>query len=87
MTLNEILPSPLRDATCLSGDDINDAYRLTLEAYNNGTKDIIVLQNARNGLFEAGVNLKNQAYNLAVALLNLENALGVPFGSLSGIDG
>ena len=63
-----------------------ESYRLTLEAYNNGTKDIIVLQNARNGLFEAGVNLKNQAYNLAVALLNLENALGVPFGSLSGID-
>ena len=55
-----------------------ESYRLTLEAYNNGTKDIIVLQNARNGLFEAGVNLKNQAYNLAVALLNLENALGVP---------
>ncbi len=63
-----------------------ETYRLTLEAYNNGTKDIIVLQNARNGLFEAGVNLKSQAYNLAVAILNLENALGVPFGSLSGID-
>lgn len=63
-----------------------ESYKLTLEAYNNGTKDIIVLQNARNGLFEAGVNLKSQAYNLAVALLNLENALGVPFGSLSGID-
>ena len=31
MTLNEILPSPLRDATCVSGGDINDAYRLTLE--------------------------------------------------------
>ena len=63
-----------------------ETYRLTLDAYNNGTKDILALQNARNGLLEAGVNLKSQAYNLAVAILNLENSLGVPFGSLSGID-
>lgn len=63
-----------------------ETYRLTSEAYNNGTKDILALQNARNGLLEAGVNLKSQAYNLAVAILNLENSLGVPFGSLSGID-
>lgn len=64
-----------------------ETYRLTADAYNNGTKDILALQNARNSLLEAAVNLKNQAYNLAVALLNLENSLGVPFGSLSGIDG
>ena len=64
-----------------------ETYRLTLDAYNNGTKDILALQNARNSRLEAAVNLKNQAYNLAVALLNLENSLGVSFGSLSGIDG
>ncbi|MBQ9539481.1 MAG: TolC family protein, partial [Treponema sp.] len=63
-----------------------ETYKLTLEAYNNGTKDILALQNARNNQLEAAVNLKSQAYNLAVALLNLENSLGVPFGSLSGID-
>ena len=63
-----------------------ETYRLTLEAYNNGTKDILALQNARNSQLESAVNLKSQAYNLAVALLNLENSLGVPFGSLSGID-
>ena len=64
-----------------------ESYQLTLDAYNNGTKDILALQNARNGLLEAAVNLKSQAYNLAVAVLNLEDALGLPFGSLSGIDG
>ncbi len=64
-----------------------ETYQLTAEAYNNGTKDILALQNARNNFLEAAVNLKNQAYNLAVALLNLENSLGVSFGSLSGIDG
>ena len=64
-----------------------ESYRLTADAYNNGTKDILALQNARNSYLEAAVNLKNQAYNLSVALLNLENSLGVPFGSLSGIDG
>ncbi|MBQ3800769.1 MAG: TolC family protein [Treponema sp.] len=63
-----------------------ESYQLTLDAYNSGTKDILALQNARNGLLEAAVNLKSQAYNLAVALLNLENALGLSFGSLSGID-
>lgn len=61
-----------------------ETYSLTLDAYNNGTKDILNLQTARNNRLEAAVNLKRQAYNLAVAVLNLENALGVSFGTLSG---
>ena len=31
MTLNELLPSPVYDMSPVSGGDINDAYRLTLE--------------------------------------------------------
>lgn len=58
------------------------SWRLTEEAYNFGTKDILSLQKAGDNLQEARANLLKEAYNLVSALLDLEYALGLPFGTL-----
>ena len=58
------------------------SYRMTQEAYNRGSRNWTELLNARNSLEKARLNLKQQAYNLASSILNLENTLGVPFGTL-----
>lgn len=57
-------------------------YALTEEAYRFGTKDLLSLQSAQDSLAEARVSVSESAYALIVALLNLEYALGEPFGSL-----
>ncbi len=58
------------------------SWRLTEEAYNFGTKDILSLQKAGDNLQEARANLLKEAFNLVSALLDLEYALGLPFGTL-----
>ena len=55
---------------------------MALDAYNHGTKDLLSLQNAQDSLFSTRVNLLNQAYTLETTVLNLENIIGVPFGTL-----
>ena len=57
-------------------------YRLTEDAYRFGTKDLLNLQDAADSLQEARVKLLEEAYALVSALLDLEYALGVPFGTL-----
>lgn len=57
-------------------------YRLTEDAYKFGTKDLLNLQDAADSLQEARVKMLEEAYNLVSALLDLEYALGVPFGTL-----
>jgi len=57
-------------------------YDMTLEAYNHGTKDLLSLQTASDSLLEAKVSLKSEAYTLIKAILNLENTIGVQFGTL-----
>jgi outer membrane protein len=57
-------------------------YDMTAQAYSRGIKDLLSLQDASDSLLEAQVSLKSQAYTLISAVLNLENTLGVPFGSL-----
>lgn len=57
-------------------------YTLTEEAHRYGTKDLLALQDAEDSLLEARVNLLKEAYNLLSNLLDLEYALGVPFGTL-----
>lgn len=59
------------------------SYELAQESYNRGARDLLSLQSASDALFEAEVALLQQAYNLGVAILNLENETGVPFGTLS----
>ena len=58
------------------------AYDMTLRAYNAGSKDLLTLQNASDSLMSARLNQQQQLYNLICSILDLENTLGVPFGSL-----
>ncbi len=64
-------------------DYARQSYDLTLDAYNNGKKDILTLQSASDNLLQSKVNLKSEAYSLIKAILELENTIGVPFGTLS----
>lgn len=57
-------------------------YNMSLDAYNRGSKDLLSLQSALDSLTQAKVNLHSEAYNLVCNILDLENTLGVPFGTL-----
>ena len=57
-------------------------YDMTQEAYNRGAKDLLTLQNANTSLLNAQVSLKSETLTLIKAILNLENTIGVPFGTL-----
>jgi outer membrane protein TolC len=57
-------------------------YALTEEAYRFGTEDLLSLQGAQDDLAEARLAISEDEYALITALLELEYALGEPFGSL-----
>ena len=57
-------------------------YDMTAEAYNRGTKDLLTLQNANTSLLNAQVSLKSETLTLIRTILNLENTIGVDFGTL-----
>ena len=57
-------------------------YDMVLIAYNHGSKDLMALQNSADSLASAQLNQQTQIYNLICSVLDLENSLGVPFGSL-----
>lgn len=57
-------------------------YQMTQEAYGRGTRNYTELLSAQNSLENARLSLKQQAYNIATSILNLENNLGIPFGTL-----
>ena len=57
-------------------------YNMTLTAYNHGSKDLLTLQNASDALMTARDNLSSQKIKIFSAILELENTLGVPFGTL-----
>lgn len=63
-------------------DIAQKAYNMTLTAYNHGSKDLMTLQNAADSLKTAQLNKQTQIYNLICSVLDLENTLGVPFGTL-----
>ena len=58
------------------------AYDMTLTAYNHGSRDLLSLQNASDSLLKAKTDRESHIYNLISAVLDLENTLGVPFGTL-----
>ena len=58
------------------------AYDMTLTAYNHGSRDLLTLQNAADSLLKAKTDRESHIYNLICAVLDLENMLGLPFGSL-----
>ena len=55
---------------------------MALAAYNAGSKDLLSLQTAADNLAGAKNTLQNQRYTIISAILDLENTLGVPFGTL-----
>lgn len=57
-------------------------YELTLNAYNHGSKDLLSLQSASDSIMTAKNKYYSQLYTLISSILDLENTLGLPFGSL-----
>lgn len=57
-------------------------YEMTETAYNYGKTDFLDLMSANDAVLNANVSLKNQAYSLISAILELEYLLGIPFGTI-----
>ena len=57
-------------------------YKMNLTAYNYGKTDLLSLQSASDSVLSAGVNLKSQAYTLISTILDLEDVLGLEFGTI-----
>jgi outer membrane protein TolC len=59
------------------------SYRSTETAYRNGLQTLLEVQSAANQLQEARLGVMSQTVTYINGLIDLEYALGVPFGSLS----
>ena len=62
------------------------AYRLTEQAYRSGLQDLLQVQNAELELKQAKVSMLEQQFNYLNGLLDLEYAIGVPFGTLRSVN-
>jgi outer membrane protein TolC len=60
------------------------AYRLSEDAYKAGAKDLLDVQNAELELQKAKLEVLKEKFNYITGLLDLEYAVGVPFGTISG---
>ncbi|MCL2557891.1 MAG: TolC family protein [Treponema sp.] len=58
------------------------SFELTEQAHRAGLADLFQVQNAEQSLRQAQVQLHEQHYNYLNGLIDLEYALGVPFGTL-----
>lgn len=58
-------------------------YDMTLNAYNHGSTDLLSLQRAEDNLYSAKYNVQNQRYTIISAVLDMENSLGIKFGTLN----
>jgi len=59
------------------------SFALTEQAYVAGLVDLFQVQNAEQSLRQARVQLHEQQFNYLNGLLDLEYALGIPFGTLT----
>jgi outer membrane protein TolC len=57
-------------------------YALMEDAYRFGTKDVLNVQSASDSLQSARMQVLSETFTLISAVLDLEYALGVPFGTL-----
>jgi outer membrane protein TolC len=73
------------EAQAAAVDLAEQAYRLTEEAYRAGLQDFQAVQGAALALEQAKLQLLTQQYNYLNDLIDLEYAIGVPFGTLSNI--
>lgn len=58
-------------------------YNMTLTAYNHGSRDLLTLQTASDNLLKSKNSLQLQMYTIISLVMDLENTLGLPFGSLT----
>ena len=81
-TYNSILEAQTQLKLCEANLELmQKTYDLTLLAYNSGSKDLSVLQTAADNLATSRRNIQRQKYIIINSVLNLENVLGLPFGS------
>lgn len=64
-------------------DLAQQSYRSTEQAYQAGQQDFLQVQNAQLELSRARVGVLEQYFNYLNGLIDLEYAIGVPFGTLS----
>lgn len=67
----------------LNVDLAKRAYGLTEDAYRAGLKDVLEVTNAELDLRKAQLEMLKEQFNYMTGLLDLEYAIGVPFGSLT----
>jgi outer membrane protein TolC len=60
------------------------SYKLTEEAYRAGLQELLQVQNAELELRRARLGILEQQFNYLNGLIDLEYAIGVPFGTLTG---
>jgi len=71
------------EAQRLTVDLAERTYRLSQTAYQNGLKTFLDVRNDELALSQARLGALSQNYSYLMGLLDLEYALGVPFGTLS----
>jgi outer membrane protein TolC len=63
------------------------SYKLTEEAYRAGLQDLLQVQNAELQLRQARLEILKQEFSYRNSLIDLEYAMGLPFGTLSSREG
>ncbi len=71
------------EAMLLNVDLAERAYTMTEDAYRAGLKDIMEVTNAELDLRKAQLEVMKERFNYMTGLLDLEYAIGVPFGTLT----
>jgi outer membrane protein TolC len=72
-----------REAQTRTVDLAQQSYQSTEQAYQAGLQDLIQVQNAELELRRARVGVLEQYFNYLNGLIDLEYAIGVPFGTLT----
>ncbi|MDR3159996.1 MAG: TolC family protein [Spirochaetaceae bacterium] len=63
------------------------SYKLTEDAYKAGLQDLLQVQNAELQLRQARLEILKQEFSYRNSLIDLEYAMGIPFGALSSREG
>jgi outer membrane protein TolC len=71
------------EAQELTADLAERTYRLTEEAYQAGLNDLMEVQNTELELRKARLGVLEQHFNYLTGLIDLEYAIGAPFGALT----
>jgi outer membrane protein TolC len=71
------------EALSLNVELARETYSMWEESYRQGSADLQLLRNAADSLSEAENPMQQERYSLLAAMLDLEKALNIPFGSLS----